>query len=79
MHNFSVNEAPSNGAQNGSSALPISNFKHNLMSYPFQGWGEGCVGQFPTFVPEFKFAKIPKSHFRGGGGGRPLPNFDVES
>ena len=50
----------------------------NLKSPLLSGWGGG--GEIPTFVHNFKFAKIPKSHLWGvGGGGGPAPTFDPEA
>ena len=51
------NKAPPNGAQSGS---PY----YQSQSPKFPTLGSGGVGddQFPTFVPESKFVKIPKSH-----------------
>ena len=52
----SLNEAPSEGAQDGPT--------HQ------QCWGGGVHdGQLPTFDAESKSAKIPKSLSGGGGGG----------
>ena len=48
---------------------------------PMSGWGGGGWShgnQFPTFVAEFKFAKIQNSHvWLGGGGGLMETNFQL--